>query len=364
MKRPYRKTSIILRSVFTAVIIILAALFFVFRVNIENMIINKNDAVIARADFNMYAVDVDQGDAIFLQFSDNKNMLVDCGKKANVSKLNSFLKEKNITTINYFVYTHSDEDHIGGGASVFENYNVEILYRPKILSKTENETYGNPNGYNIKDTNAYDNAIMMAYYEENCEIKYSFEGEEIVGIDYQIKFLNPDQDNYNLNTKSNTYSAVLMVEVNGKKVLLTGDAEGDVEERLIEKYGSYLSADVLKVAHHGSKTATTSKLLNVVYPKYALISVGENQWDMPHQEVLDRLSNVTGINVYTTKEKGTIRLVIDDDGNIAVSQNGSEFKFDIPIVLSVCVVIILLIWGIKPVKSVNLKNTKKKNSKK
>lgn len=370
MSKIYSKKSIIIRVILSIIILIVGVFGFIFESKIENLFSSEQVRAFNDADFKMYVVDIDQGDSIFLQFSDNKNMLIDCGKKKESDKLNNFLKEKNVSTINYLVYTHPDEDHIGGGKMVFDNYNVEVLYRPKVLSITENAEYGNPNNYQIKSENGktYDSSIMCAYSEDGCDIRYSFKGEEIVGSDYYIKFLSPDQDNYNIKTNSNAYSCVLMVEVNNKKVLLTGDAESDIEEKLITNYGDYLKADVLKVAHHGSKTASSAEFLEKVKPDYALISAGvNNQWDMPNSEVLERLSDANVNNVYKTNSGSTINLGIADNGRTIVFQNDKAFKFDMTIFVCVLVAGLLLVWGIiikKSKKNQENKPVKKKNAKK
>ena len=363
----YSKKSLIIRLVLSALIIIVGVLGFVFQEKIENVISSNSQGILNQSDFKMYVVDVGQGDSIFLEFSDSKNMLIDCGKKAEVSKLDEFLKSKNIKTINYFVYTHPDDDHVGGGYYIFTNYNIEVLYRPKVLSTSEEEIYGNPYGYNVKATNGktYNNSIMVAYDEIGCDIRYSFMGEEIVGADYKIKFLAPVDENYSLFSNSNGYSAVIMVEVNGKKVLLTGDAESDIEEKLLTKYGEDLDSDVLKVSHHGSKTASSTQFLNIVTPDVALISAGvNNRWNMPHEEVIDRLNLANTKQIFTTNDGGTISLAINDSGEIGVAQNGKSYKFDMPAFLCVLCGIMLLTWGIVVIKKSPEKKLKKQSGKK
>jgi len=331
-----------LRIVLSAILITVGVLVCVFRTQINNLF-NKDDNT-AVVNFQMYVVDVGLGDSIYLEFPDGKNMLVDAGEKSEYEKLSSFLEEKDVETINYFVYTHPDADHIGGGKSVFDDYKIEALYRPRALSKTESETYGNPNSYSVKDTIVYNDAIMAAYNEVGCTIKYSTEGDEISGENYTITFLNPEST---YTKYDNNSSAVLMIEVYGKKILLAGDAEEDVEERLVAKYGNDLDADVLKVAHHGSKTASTSEFVNIVTPDYALISVGDNQWDFPHDEVLENLEKAGTKEIINTKDNGTISVGIATNSSIYVNGIENKFELDLPIVLSALFVLLLLVWGIK-----------------
>lgn len=335
------------------------AFLFVYEKQIEEKISGEIVSAADKADFKMYVVDVGQGDSIYIEFSDNKNMLIDCGKGKEVDKLGSFLNDKKVEKIDYLVYTHADEDHIGGGDYVFENYQINVLYRPKMLSSEESSTYGNPLDYNVHDTKAYNNAIISAYEEPNCEIRYSFKGESIVGADYVVKFLSPCQDSYD---DPNNYSAVMMIEVNNKKVLLTGDAEKNVEDALILEYNDYLDADVLKVGHHGSNTSSSRNFLEAVSPDYALISVGENSYGHPHEEVLTRLNNANVKNIYNTKEAGTIVTGISDGGDINTYGYKQKFNLDMPIIAGVAFGLILLTWGLSLVKK-NKKTKSKKNTK-
>lgn len=347
MKVKYTKASFVIRMIISALILCIGVLGFVFEKEINNLIQGEAVKAVNNSTFQMYVVDVGQGDSIFIKLPDNKNMLIDCGKKNEYDKLERFLNEKKVTKINYFIYTHSDEDHVGGGQGVFKNYDVEVLYRPKVLSKTENERFGNPNDFEVRDTITYDDSIMIAYEETGCEIRYSFKGEEIIGMDYSVKFLSPNKDTY---SSFNSYSAVIMLEIYGKKILLTGDAEEDIEKELIEQYGDYLDSDILKVAHHGSNTASSSDFLNIVTPTYALISVGENQWGMPHKEVLDRLNYANVNNIYDTKSSETIAMGISQSEIINLYLYCGVYSFDRALFICVLSVLLLLVWGIRKIK--------------
>jgi competence protein ComEC len=105
----------------------------------------------------------------------------------------------------------------------------------------------------------------------------------------------------------------VMAEYRGVRILLTGDAERDVEARLVERFGANLRADVLKVAHHGSKTSTTAPLLDAVRPRIALVSVGAgNRYGHPSPEVMS-----------TLRARGTQVLRSDDVGSVIVAIDGS-----------------------------------------
>jgi competence protein ComEC len=92
--------------------------------------------------------------------------------------------------------------------------------------------------------------------------------------------------------------------VEGRRYLLTGDTEAETEKRLVES-SLDLDADVLKVSHHGSKSASSAAFLSAVTPETAVISVGENSYGHPTAEVLTRLQNMN-IKVLRTDEQGSI----------------------------------------------------------
>ena len=108
---------------------------------------------------------------------------------------------------------------------------------------------------------------------------------------------------------ANQISVVTRLTYGEHAFLFTGDAEMDLEEHMVAS-GLELSADVLKVAHHGSKTSSSTAFLRAVSPKYAVISCGFNDYGHPTPEVLSRLAQV-GAQVYRTDLSGDIVFVSD-----------------------------------------------------
>ena len=108
----------------------------------------------------------------------------------------------------------------------------------------------------------------------------------------------------------NDSSIVLLLEYNKVKILFTGDATGNIEKEMLSKN---IKANVLKVAHHGSRYSTTDDFLDKVNPQYAIISAGKgNDYGHPHKPILDKLKK-KGIEVYRTDKLGTI--ILTTDGN-------------------------------------------------
>ena len=142
-----------------------------------------------------------------------------------------------------------------------------------------------------------------------------------LGSEVYAELLAPNSSGY---ADINDYSAVLRLVYGKNSFLFTGDAEAQSESEMLH-LGSQLKADVLKVGHHGSRTSSTLAFLNLVAPKYAVISVGKgNSYGHPTQEALGRLSSV-GATIYRTDESGTI--VCESDGtNITFNTLGNSVQ--------------------------------------
>lgn len=130
-----------------------------------------------------------------------------------------------------------------------------------------------------------------------------------------VTILAPNGTGYD---DANDYSVVVKVTYGNTSFLLTGDAEAASESQMVSK-GLDLSATVLKVGHHGSRSSTGDSFLDKVNPKFAVISVGQgNSYGHPTQEVMNRLQ-ARGIPVYRTDENGTI----------VATSNGNDVTFNI-----------------------------------
>ncbi len=348
MKKKYFGIRFWVNIILSAVILTASFCVYFFEDEIER---NMNDGVyqdIINSPFKMFTIDVGQGDSLFFEFDNGENMLIDCGKYVTPTAVDNLLNSRDVETINYLVYTHSDKDHVGGGEYIFENYNVEVLYRPTLYSKNEIQDDGN---CELHTTDVYENSIMPAYEESGCDIRYSFKGENFEIGDCSIEFLSPSQNSY---SNKNDYSAVIMMEIYGRKILLTGDAESKIEEELVASFD--IDADVLKVGHHGSNSSSSREFLEEVSPEIALISAGEG-YEHPDEDVLERLENALVGEIYQTKEVETILLGIDEKGDINVYFSSLIIDFDMPLFLVSVGVLLMLIWGI----NITISKKQKKN---
>ncbi len=274
------------------------------------------DTGINKDELKVHFIDVGQGDSIFIQLPDGKNMLIDGGDKSAdaFDAIDDLLQSLEVTQIDYLMLTHSDADHCGGLDNVIEEYDVIDFFVPDIDTKQH-------------DTIAYSDflELMEKEVEENKgEKTISILGEEIVGKDYRFDFYLPTLDMYKdlpdddlSGHQKNMVSPVMILTYEGRKVMFTGDTNLENEDVFIELYTGRkdLDIDVLKVAHHGSREATTNEFLDISTPEYAIISCGEdNSYGHPHVELVDRLEEYN-VESYRTDERGNITLTLDGEGS-------------------------------------------------
>ena len=248
----------------------------------------------------IYFVDVGQGDCTLIETPTNKHILIDGGGSefgnfdVGESTLLPYLLDRRITTIDYMLISHFDSDHIDGLFAVMENLKIKNI----IISK-QGEKSDNFIRFQELVKNKKVNVLVVKKGDRIQIDKYSY---------FEILFpeKNLIQDNV-LNNNSIVANFCSM----GFKLLFTGDIEEIAEKRLWELYRDTdkLKSTILKVAHHGSKTSSTAKFLELVTPKIALIGVGEgNKFGHPNNGVLDRIRDYTN-KIYRTDKNGEIEII-------------------------------------------------------
>lgn len=283
-------------------------------------------------DLCVHFIDVGQGDAIFIETPDKTTILIDAGDgtKDNNASLIGYLDALNVKTINYFVATHSDKDHIGGSSVIFDNYTVEFVYRPYICSKNEisqklTEAF-NPVTPTIATSNVYANFLLntknekadWAFFTQETDlvINYGADGEDQLIFD----FLTPTSSLNSIQYSDvNSYSPIIMLTYRGVNFMFTGDADKTVENELIDNYSaSEIDCDVLKVGHHGSDTSSTLSFINSVSPEISIISCGNsNSYKHPKQSVINNLVSV-GSLLYRTDLQGNIVASVSSTGSLKI----------------------------------------------
>lgn len=265
------------------------------------ILVSLTAATIPDDNLHISFLDVGQGDAILIQRG-SQQILIDGGPSPQAIAL-ALGEEMPFwdRTIDLIILTHPHTDHITGLVEVLNRYKVKQVLYPDL----EDLEYESP---------LYDEWLSLL---KEKDIKYTpvQAGQQISLGEVMIEVLNP-QVPLLTGTESDidNNSVVLRLRVGEVSFLLTADIMWEAEFELIVGRAG-LTSTVLKVAHHGSATATTAEFLAVVNPQVAVISVGEdNPFGHPSDEVMDRLEQKLGQeNIYRTDEHGTIEFITDGE---------------------------------------------------
>lgn len=234
-------------------------------------------------------MDIGQGDSILVQMQ-GKNILIDSGDRSEAARLLTKLEENHVEQIDMLIATHPHADHIGGMKAVLNRFPVKHVY---------------DSGQNYK-TKMY-NDFRLQIEKEQIPFEVLRGGQEVpVNEMVKLKVLSPQTLYKGTPSDTNNNSLVLRLEYKDFAMLLTGDIQAEVERDLLQTDPEALQAQVLKVAHHGSKTSSINEFLAAVKPKIAVISSGEgNKYKHPSPEVVQRLYNLQA-DVFNTALCGDI----------------------------------------------------------
>lgn len=268
-----------------------------------------------RVDF----LDVGQGDAALVTFPNGEILLVDGGGKPNFNNLfvrrdgeepeifepdaatigesvvSQYLWERGLSRIDYILATHADADHLQGLTDVAKNFRV----RAAFFGRTP-------------ETDADFAELYKVLQKRGVEVLELKRGDVLSFGAVRVDVLFPETDASPAAVSDNNHSVVLRIVFGAKSFLLTGDIEKETENLLVQN-PQFLRADVVKVAHHGSRTSSIQPFIDAAKAEYAIISVGRTSpFGHPHREVVERWQ-AAGATVLTTGERGTIS--VSTDGN-------------------------------------------------
>lgn len=239
---------------------------------------------------------VGQGDAIFIETPQKHQILIDGGPLEDLL-LEKISKEIPFydRSIDLIILTHPESDHLRGLIGVLKSYKVDYVLITGAEKKRKSRDY---------------KLFKELIEKEKSKIIFAERGERILSGGVNLVILYPFK---NLKGKTfentNNVSIVSFLKFNKISFLFTGDIYKKVEKVLIKE--NNLKANILKVAHHGSKTSTCQEFLKKVRPSIAVISVGkDNFYGHPHQEVLERLRKFN-IKILRTDEIGDIKFLTD-----------------------------------------------------
>ena len=260
------------------------------------------------------AIDVGQGDGIYIRTPTGKHLLVDGGsttvKEVGKYRIEPFLKSQGVGRLAYVFVSHGDEDHIGGIREMLLNQDRGVKIDTLVFPTRH----------------VLDEALLelaKVAQEQNTEVVTMGAGQTLFFGKMTMTCLAPEET-YD-GPCGNEASMVLELSYKKFQMLFTGDLEGRGEDQLVGER-KIDACDVLKAAHHGSKNSSSEEMLALARPKITLISAGkENRYGHPHKELLQRLQDVKSA-VYCTKENGAIRLWSNGTKlKIATYVKGREF---------------------------------------
>lgn len=230
----------------------------------------------------VHFIDVGQGDSTFIVTPHNKTILIDGGGSLNKNfdvgekTLVPYILDRGYTKIDYIFVSHFDFDHVGGILTVLQELKVGKVIIGEQFENSEN----------------YEKMIKIAR-KKKIEIIQVDKENDIVIDEVKFNIIWPDKENIIKENSLNNNSLVMKMIYKNFSMLFTGDIEEIAERNILDIYkdnSDILKSDVLKTAHHGSKTSSINEFLNLVKPKIALIGVGKtNTFGHPNIEVLERL---------------------------------------------------------------------------
>lgn len=234
----------------------------------------------------VHFIDVGQADSIYIELPDENDILIDAGNRADGRLVVDYLKYHGVDDIELLIATHPHEDHIGGLPDVYNAFIVEQTIDSGYLTDTQ----------------------TSSKFQAAATAEGNYIADNYQYFTYGTVALDILTGNQTWGSNANDYSVVCRLDCGDIEFLFTGDAETPVEDILTGD----LSAEILKVGHHGSTSSSSQSFLDKVDPEVAIISVGEgNTYGHPHQETLDKLENI-GATIYRTDLNGTV--VVTTDG--------------------------------------------------
>ncbi|MDR3581853.1 MAG: hypothetical protein P4L67_01095 [Candidatus Pacebacteria bacterium] len=251
-------------------------------------------------------LDVGQGDSELVIFQDGTKVMTDAGPDGSVLASLENVLGANDRYIDLAVITHPQSDHYGGFASILDHYRIgAFIYN------------GRSDDPGVKTWPA----LLAKIKEDHIPLITLGKGDKILIGTNKIDILSPDA-NFAESGELNDTGLVERIETPQFTALLTADTGFDVQDALVAA-GVDLRADILKVAHHGSKFSTDDGFLKAVDPKVAVVEVGaKNTFGHPAPETLARIAASTGAAVFRTDRNGTVR--IWRDGNVLKVATGKQ----------------------------------------
>jgi competence protein ComEC len=276
------------------------------------MVLWPERAVISPGMMEVTAIDVGQGDSIFIVAPDGATMLLDAGgpvggvteaaeatSRFDVGEevVSPYLWSRRFRRLDVLALSHAHSDHMGGMPAVMRNF------RPRELWVSID-----PN------SDAYRTLVMEAK-DLGVQVRHFHAGDRFAWGGTQVSVLAPETGYTNPQGPVNNDSLVMRMQYGQSSVLLEGDAEAPSEREMLA-HGRIGAVTLLKIGHHGSRTSTTPEFFSAAAPKDAVVSVGRgNTFGHPRYEVIERIAKAR-TKLYRTDEFGLTTFLLGRDGGI------------------------------------------------
>ncbi len=242
--------------------------------------------------FQIHFFDVGQGDAIFIKTPENHQVLIDGGKNDQILERLSEVMPFFDKEIDLVILTHPDLDHLGGLIEAIHRYKFNMVLITGIALDDD-----------------YYSEFLDEIGKQNGSVIFANQDSDFLLGDVQIDVLFPFEKLVGESfANTNLSSIVSKISYFDHEILLTGDMEKEIESLLISK--NNLSAEILKIGHHGSKTSSSEEFLKQVSPEYAVIQCGKNNsYGHPHEETLEAIRNAGIKKILRTDQLKTIEFI-------------------------------------------------------
>jgi competence protein ComEC len=269
-------------------------------------------AIVSPGMMEVTAIDVGQGDSVFIAAPDGATMLIDAGgpvggvteaaeatSRFDVGEevVSPYLWSRRFRRLDVVALSHAHSDHMGGMPAILRNF------RPRELWVSID-----PN------SDAY-RSLLNEAKDLGITVRHFYAGAQVAWGGTQITMLAPETGYVNPRDPVNNDSLVMQMQYGDASVLLEGDAEAPSEREMLA-HGRIAPVTLLKVGHHGSRTSTTQEFFNAAAPKDAVVSVGKgNTFGHPRYEVIERIAEARA-KLYRTDEFGLTTFLLGRDGKI------------------------------------------------
>jgi competence protein ComEC len=276
------------------------------------MVLWPEPAMVSPGMMEVTAIDVGQGDSIFIVGPDGSTMLLDAGgpvggvteaadatSRFDVGEevVSPYLWSRRFRRLDVLALSHAHSDHMGGMPAVMRNF------RPRELWVSID-----PN------SDAY-RALLSEAKDFGVQVRHFYAGDQLAWGGTRVTILAPEIGYSNPLEPVNNDSLVMRMQYGKSSVLLEGDAEAPSEREMLA-HGRVATVTLLKVGHHGSRTSTTQEFLDAAAPKDAVVSVGRgNTFGHPRYEVIERIADAR-IKLYRTDQSGLTTFLLGRDGGI------------------------------------------------